>query len=297
MSLPVVVDDVAALAIPAQVTVPDTIEDTVTVLEAVGGLLTAGHWGTAAVVWAWTEEPGRGARTDLATSSLLTKSYSCEDFAGLGIRGLGSHNTVRKYRRAWDHAIEQGWAEPSRPGMRAILPAEDFKSIGEDPHVALNSGDNEWYTPSEFIEAARQTMGGIDLDPASSSEANEVVRATHFYTWRDDGLIQDWRGRVWMNPPYAQPLVSHFCAKLVEAFDVGAVSQACALVNNATETSWFQGLARAAAAICFPNGRVRFWQPGRGQGAPLQGQAVVYLGGRPAEFIEAFSAFGFGVVR
>jgi ParB family chromosome partitioning protein len=163
--------------------------------------------------------------------------------------------------------------------------------ITRPPHVAANTGESEWYTPLGIITAARNVMGGIDLDPASCADANEIVGATAYYTADDNGLTRPWKGRIWMNPPYAQPACAEFCTRLAVEYWDDRVTAAIALVNNATETAWFQDLAEHATAVCFPRGRVRFWHPIR-IAAPLQGQALLYLGHDRAAFTTEFRRFG-----
>ena len=168
---------------------------------------------------------------------------------------------------------------------------EAYKAIkAGNTHVGKNSGENEWYTPEKFIEAARSVMGSIDIDPASSELANKTVKATVFFSKDDCGLNRDWIGNVWMNPPYAQPLMNDFAAKLVE--QLPNINAAIVLVNNATETKWFQSMSQESAAICFPETRIKFVDVNGNLGAPLQGQAILYFGDDTQAFSNVFSKFG-----
>jgi len=61
------------------------------------------------------------------------------------------------------------------------------QSIGQaiavaDNHRAMETGENEWYTPGEYIEAAREVLGRIDLNPASSEHARHSVKSCRAYT-------------------------------------------------------------------------------------------------------------------
>ncbi len=172
-------------------------------------------------------------------------------------------------------------------------PPEETRTVARDAvkraHVANNSGNSEWYTPAEYVEVARSVLGGFDLDPASSEVANRTVKAERFFTAEDDGLAQEWPiGRIWMNPPYAKGLMDAFAERFVTEAERG--STGIVLVNNATETAWFQGLARACAALCLPRGRIRYLDAtATPANAPLQGQAFVYFGPNVASFAEAFA--------
>ena len=162
-----------------------------------------------------------------------------------------------------------------------------------DPcHVSHNSVENEWYTPSKYIEAARTVMGSIDLDPASCELAQETVQAGQYFTIDDNGLTKEWRGNVWLNPPYSKESIGLFAAKLVE--ETANLSQAIVLVNNATDTHWFHQIAKVAMAMCFVRGRIKFNdKTGTPSNSPVQGQVFIYVGGEVEKFSQVFSKFGF----
>ena len=160
-------------------------------------------------------------------------------------------------------------------------------------HIAQSTGENEWDTPPKIIESVRQAMGNIDVDPASNDKANDLVGADRYYTAEDTGLNKDWRGNVWMNPPYSQPLVKDFCKTFIEKYEAREIQQGCVLVNNATETIWFQEMLESCTCVCFPKGRVKFIdKEGKPTGAPLQGQAILYFGENDVRFAREFSQYG-----
>jgi ParB family chromosome partitioning protein len=153
----------------------------------------------------------------------------------------------------------------------------------------------EWYSPADIVEAARDVLGSIDLDPASCDIANGTVKASRIYTADDDGLAHDWRGNVFLNPPYRQPDIAQFAAKFANHAKAGDI-RGIVLTNNCTDTRWFSDLASVATAYCFPRFRCRYWQPDRDASTALQGQVIVYAGPEPDAFCRRFATLGL-VVR
>jgi ParB family chromosome partitioning protein len=157
------------------------------------------------------------------------------------------------------------------------------------------STSSEWYTPPIYLEAARRVLGHIDLDPASSAHANEIVRAKRYFAPADDSLSQEWHGRVFLNPPYGKSApqgTAVFVPKLVSEYKAGHTKAAVLLVSaHGTETEWFTGLWDHV--LCFTNHRVPYWNPDIDDGpGPTFGSVFAYLGPDGERFAECFGAFG-----
>lgn len=119
--------------------------------------------------------------------------------------------------------------------------------MGLSSHQSARMKNDEWLTPPEIVKA----LGEFDLDPCSPVVRPWETAAKH-YTREDDGLVQPWQGRVWLNPPFGREAVK-WLRKLVRHGD------GIALVPARTETAMFDECVWGRAdAICFMRGRPHF---------------------------------------
>ena len=156
---------------------------------------------------------------------------------------------------------------------------------------------SEWYTPAGYIEAARRAMGGIDLDPASSAEANALIGAATWYGRADDGLSLPWFGRVWLNPPYSDysGQAAAWARRLLREVLLSNVTDGIMLVNLSTIYQEAMQAILALGAAGLVNHRIKF-VPGAGA-APsgtrtTQANVFLYLGRDHGRFAQAFARFG-----
>jgi phage N-6-adenine-methyltransferase len=182
-------------------------------------------------------------------------------------------------------------------GYKAVRAALDQKvhihrALGADRLAPMMSSDSgEWYTPAAFMGAVHEVWPFIELDPASSEEANRVIGAQRYFTMEDDALAQDWTSEtLYLNPPYGD-VIADFIAKLLYEVEAGHVQEAIVLVPARTDTAWFRSLRRYPR--CFISGRLKFRQPGTTaeNSAPFP-SAVIYIGSDLNRFTASFSTLG-----
>ena len=104
---------------------------------------------------------------------------------------------------------DKGLQAAAEETVQRCINSTEMQSKGTERGTA-GTGDFQRYTPAKEVEAAREVLGTIDLDPASNPQAQETVKAEKFFTEDDDGLSKEWDGNVWLNPPYHRALQACF---------------------------------------------------------------------------------------
>jgi hypothetical protein len=164
----------------------------------------------------------------------------------------------------------------------------------------------QWHTPDEYLNAARELMGGIDIDPATDEKAQLRIKAKVYYTKETNGLDKPWMGRLWLGTPYAEGLINQFTDRAIEQYRMGNVTEGLILTHtNNTHYSYFQEILRACSAICVVNDCIRWVKGHEDEEKAAQalgvswipeytkhGNVVFYLGQKVNEFCGIFSKFG-----
>lgn len=119
---------------------------------------------------------------------------------------------------------------------------------------------NQQFTPAPIVRFAREVMGSIELDPASSRIANQVVKADRYFTAETDCLTQSlYCNTMFFNPPYGAGLIAPMIEHFVEQWDCEQIGQAIVLVNSSTSAVWYQSLLQRCNRLLLPRKRLQFW--------------------------------------
>lgn len=136
---------------------------------------------------------------------------------------------------------------------------------------------NDYYTPKWIFD----TLGLIfDLDVAAPPGGIEHIPALAYYTQKNDGLAQDWFGRVWMNPPFSKP--QPWVHKFMEHGNGVAMLPV-------SKSYWFMELWNSETAITYMPSNLKFVDPKGGNGSIFMPCVMVAIGN---ENIEAMSKIG-----
>jgi len=148
---------------------------------------------------------------------------------------------------------------------------------GMGGHQSTNMITSDWITPPDILAK----LGPFDLDPCASL-TQPWPTAARSYTVNDNGLIQEWQGRVWLNPPYGL-VAKKWLQRLADHGD------GIALIFARTETDmFFSQVWERADALRFIRGRISFYYPD-GTCAPNNGGApsvLIAYGSRNAKVLE-----------
>jgi hypothetical protein len=151
-----------------------------------------------------------------------------------------------------------------------------MSNLGNETSV---SGTDVWLNPPALLEK----LGVFDLDPCAPL-ARPWDTAKKHYTIENDGLAQQWQGRVWMNPPYGRGMDKWMAKIKQHAKDGGS---GIALIFARTETkTFFDYVWDGADAILFIKGRIKFCTPdGKQAGTAGSPSVLIAYGAAEVEIL------------
>lgn len=107
-------------------------------------------------------------------------------------------------------------------------------------HEHHTPATDDWQTPPDIIAA----LPRFDLDPCAS-DVQRTDTAERKIHWPGNGLIEEWSGTVWLNPPYSKNAIEPWLERMAHHGD------GVALIPARVETQWFHRMVWPFASGLF----------------------------------------------
>lgn len=115
----------------------------------------------------------------------------------------------------------------------------------------FSSNKSEWETPQDLFDMLNNEYN-FNLDACALAEN---AKCDTYYTPEIDGLTQEWRGNVWMNPPYGRN-INKWIEKAYDESLRG--STVVALIPVRTDTRYWHDYVMNSNEVRLIKGRLKF---------------------------------------
>ena len=142
--------------------------------------------------------------------------------------------------------------------------------------TSYNSDPNKydtWATPQWLFDELNEQFH-FDIDVCASKK-NAKCRT--YYSKKEDGLKQQWKGACFCNPPYGSRVIDKWMKKALESSIEGAT--VVCLVPSNTSTKWWHNYAMKGE-VWFIKGKVKFIKNGKEEGPAGFHSAIVVFRGK-----------------
>lgn len=136
--------------------------------------------------------------------------------------------------------------------------------------VLFESESTEWETPLDLFRLLDAEFH-FDLDAAAT---DENAKCSRYFTKRENGLQQEWKTSVFLNPPYGIS-IGKWVRKAYEEAHKGSL--VVCLLPARTDVKWWHDFVMQAAEVRFIKGRVKF--VGGESSAPFPSVVAVFRPG------------------
>jgi len=156
-----------------------------------------------------------------------------------------------------------------------------------------NSEKNDFWTPQEVFDSLNERFGPFTLDAAASEENRKVEM---FYDEEANSLKQNWKGKVWCNPPYVKQedktTIKDWVEKAWTSVESGQAETVVLLIPAYTATRyWHDTIYPNASHLVIFKGRLNFEGPNTRAGGAARNPSVSVV------FSQAWSGSGMQLLR